>query len=75
LKYGVQIPRDVASPVCNLDLATRQAKERLFARRAIPQVRAAKKEIVRKHGSRKQLEPMIGRTKKTTNSAQMSWDF
>ena len=75
VKYGVRIPTDVAAPVCNLELATREAKERLFARRAIPQVRAAKKEIVRKHGSRKQLEPAITRTKKATNSAQLSWDF
>lgn len=75
LKYGVRVPQDIAKPICDLELATRQAKAKLFERRATPQVRAEKKEIVRKHGSRKQLEPAIAVTKKPSNSAQLSWDF
>ncbi|MDH4450088.1 MAG: FAD-binding domain-containing protein [Rhodoferax sp.] len=43
---------DIAQPLVDLDRATRIAKQRLFALRAQPEVRAAKADIVQKHGSR-----------------------
>ena len=49
---GVEVGVDIPIPVVELDTATREAKARLFAVRAQPQVRAAKRAIVEKHGSR-----------------------
>lgn len=43
---------DIPQPLVDLESATRQAKVRLFALRAQPEVRAAKSGIVHKHGSR-----------------------
>ena len=53
---GVVVGQDIAKPLCELESATRAAKLKVFELRADPQVRAAKKAIVKKHGSRKQLE-------------------
>ena len=49
---GVEVGVDIPIPVVELETATREAKARLFAVRAQPQVRAAKRAIVEKHGSR-----------------------
>lgn len=49
LRPGEEIPR----PPVDLEQATRVARERLFARRADPMVRAAKPAIVDKYGSRR----------------------
>jgi deoxyribodipyrimidine photo-lyase len=54
--YGL-LPGDIAQPLVDLDGATRQAKARLFALKALPEVRAAKSAIVEKHGSRKRMPP------------------
>ncbi|KJS68063.1 MAG: deoxyribodipyrimidine photo-lyase/cryptochrome family protein [Serpentinimonas sp.] len=50
---GVQVGVDLALPLVELQAATRSAKARLHARRAQPEVRAAKAAIVERHGSRK----------------------
>jgi deoxyribodipyrimidine photo-lyase len=54
--YGL-LPGDIPQPLVDLDVATRQAKARLFALKALPEVRAAKSVIVEKHGSRKRMTP------------------
>lgn len=54
---GVTVGKDIARPVCELEAATRAAKQKIFGLRAKPEVKVAKKAIVKKHGSRKQLEP------------------
>ncbi|MDY7540444.1 FAD-binding domain-containing protein [Undibacterium sp. 5I1] len=68
---GVQVGVDIAMPVVDIDLATREAKARLFALRAQPGVKSAKAAIVEKHGSRKK---DIGRTrrKSAANAAQQN---
>ena len=43
----------LATPIVDLDIASREAKKRLFERRGSPTVKAAKKEIIEKHASRK----------------------
>jgi deoxyribodipyrimidine photo-lyase len=76
-------PGDIAQPLVDLDVATRQAKARLFALKALPEVRAAKSAIVEKHGSRKRMatpaksKPKLGRTspKTVATSAQLGLDF
>lgn len=42
----------LSTPLVDLEIATRQAKQRLHARRAQPQVRAAKQQVLQRHGSR-----------------------
>jgi len=53
---GVVVGQDIACPLCDLEIATREAKHKVFGLRANPAVRAAKGAIVKKHGSRKQLD-------------------
>ena len=65
---GVAVGTDIAMPVCDLDNATRLAKQAVFDLRAQPDVRAAKSAIVKKHGSRKQLEPGKPRAKARSQS-------
>ena len=48
---------ELPTPPVELEQALREAKVKLFARRADAQVQAQKSAIVRKHGSRKRLEP------------------
>lgn len=75
LKYGVRVPTDIAAPVCDIEVATRDAKSKIFERRNVPAVRQAKNGIVQKHGSRKQLEPKHPAQTTKRGAAQLSWDF
>lgn len=82
---GIVVGKDIANPVCDLEIATRRAKQTVFELRANPEIRAAKGAIVKKHGSRKQLEPrqpkrQASTTTKTAlqgkvSSRQLSLDF
>ncbi len=76
-RYGVTVGQgaqyDIAQPLVDLELATRQAKAKLYALRAQPRVRAAKAEIVQRHGSRKRLSTSSKRS--TTNTQQLGLDF
>ena len=51
-RLGVQVGVDIASPVVDLALATREAKQRLYARRHTDEVKAGKQAVIDKHGSR-----------------------
>jgi deoxyribodipyrimidine photo-lyase len=51
-RCGVRVGVDIAMPLVDLEVATREAKALLHARRAQPEVRAGKAAIVEKHGSR-----------------------
>jgi len=51
---GVTVGKDIPMPIVDLTLATRQAKDRLHARRKQPDVRAAKAAVIEKHASRRQ---------------------
>lgn len=52
-RLGLTPNVDVPQPLVGLEQATRQARQRLYALRADPAVKAAKPAIVDKHGSRK----------------------
>ena len=52
LRVGRDAEADIPQPLVALDVATREAKARVHGLRAQPEVKAAKAEIVRKHGSR-----------------------
>lgn len=51
-RCGVIVGRDIPLPMVDLEAATREAKARLHARRARPDVRAEVAGIVARHGSR-----------------------
>lgn len=72
---GVLVGRDIALPLIDLDAATREAKARLFARRAQPEVIAEKPAIIEKHGSRKRTTRTKIRNKDTSASKQISLEF
>jgi len=51
---GVVVGQDIPYPVVDLEVATRVAKDRLYARRRDPAVRAGKAAVIEKHASRRQ---------------------
>lgn len=51
--FGISAEYDIATPVVDLENASREAKRKLFERRGLPTVKAAKKEVIDKHASRK----------------------
>ncbi|MDP2220379.1 MAG: FAD-binding domain-containing protein [Hydrogenophaga sp.] len=71
-RCGVQVGVDIAMPLVELEAATREAKARLHARRAQPEVRAAKAAIVEKHGSRKRSTPARARSGPPDHPGQAS---
>lgn len=74
----VTVGQDIAVPIVDLALATKQAKAKFYARRSEPAVRAGKATIVEKHGSRKQSTSRVGHTKRkvvSATSTQLSLDL
>jgi len=72
-RCGVQVGVDIAEPLVDLAIATRQAKARVHALRAQPGIKAAKAAIVDKHASRKR--PSSRRRSKAKESGQLELDF
>ena len=76
LNADVQAGADITQPVVELAQATREAKQRLHARRQNAEVKAGKKAVVDKHASRK---PMVQRkSAAASNEAakqQLGFDF
>ena len=69
---GVQVGVDIPVPLVDLAAATREAKARVHALRAQPEVRAARASIVDKHGSRGPLRDRLEappRTRRSRSSA------
>ena len=62
-QYGVRVGHDIPMPLVDLQAATREAKQRMYALRAQPVVKAGKAAIVEKHGSRKMPGAAKGRRK------------
>ncbi len=73
-RIGVQVGVDIPVPVVDLAEATRAAKLRMYARRSDPEVRAAKAEIVEKHGSRQNLARRK-KTSKPVDKRQLGFGF
>ncbi len=79
--YGLVTGRDIVMPLVELESATREAKARLFALRAQPDVRSAKAAIIDKHASRQPsaVKPrsgrQAGREKIISSSTQLSLEF
>jgi deoxyribodipyrimidine photo-lyase len=80
---GVHVGVDIAHPVVDLTLATREAKQRLHSRRQNSDVKAAKQAVVDKHASRQtwgQTSRKPSSTRKPTSrpaaaAQQLGFDF
>lgn len=62
-------------PLVDLEAATRHAKNLLHARRGLPEVRAAKGDILERHGSRLRPRAKVARSKPSAATQQGSFDF
>jgi deoxyribodipyrimidine photo-lyase len=51
-RCGVLVGQDIPAPVVDLDAALREAKARVHALRALPEVQAGEAAVVRRHASR-----------------------
>nr|WP_314862911.1 FAD-binding domain-containing protein [uncultured Undibacterium sp.] len=51
--YDIQLGGDIPFPLVEIEVATREAKAKLFAVRGQAEVRAGKSAVVKKHGSRR----------------------
>jgi deoxyribodipyrimidine photo-lyase len=84
LRVGPGDDADIPAPLVDLAEATRNAKAALHARRADPEVKAAKKAVIDKHASRQQTQRPQSRQRSqraqqqdraTSPSPQMGFDF
>ncbi len=84
LRVGPGDDADIPAPLVDLAEATRNAKAALHARRADPEVKAAKKAVIDKHASRQQTQRPQGRQRSqrtqqqdraTSPNLQMGFDF
>jgi deoxyribodipyrimidine photo-lyase len=75
--HGVMVGQDIAAPMVDLATATRQAKSKVFALRAQAHIKDARAPIVKKHGSRKNLESSKPRrqSRSSKTTSQLSLDF
>jgi deoxyribodipyrimidine photo-lyase len=74
-QHSVYVGKDLGLPVVELEASTRTAKQRLYAVRGQPQVRAAKREVVQKHGSRKRVTTVKQKPVSAPASQQQTLDF
>ncbi|WP_428719082.1 FAD-binding domain-containing protein [Undibacterium curvum] len=74
-RCGVILGQDIALPCVNLEQASRDAKARLYAVRARPEVRAGKAAIVEKHASRLLRQPARNQPSPAAVASQQSFDF
>ena len=71
-RCGVRVGFEWPQPVVDLEQATREAKARLYQRRASPEVKAVEADIVHRHGSRQRAAEQTGRTRLAGEAAQQS---
>ena len=71
--HGVIVGTDIPEPCVDLETATREAKARLYALRANPEVREAKADILKKHGSRKRPTSRRGVRKSAAKQSELEF--
>ncbi|MFN7863449.1 MAG: FAD-binding domain-containing protein [Curvibacter sp.] len=71
---GVHLDREWPNPLVELEAATRIAKQRLYERRGQASVRAAKADVVQRHGSRRRPESTARKTPAAPDQ-QLSLDW
>ncbi|MDO8903873.1 cryptochrome/deoxyribodipyrimidine photo-lyase family protein [Hydrogenophaga sp.] len=74
-RCGVVVGEDIAMPLVDLEQATREAKQRVYALRTDPAIAAVQADIVRRHGSRNRSAENLSRPRSPEVQAQASLDF
>ncbi|KJK01289.1 deoxyribodipyrimidine photolyase [Burkholderiaceae bacterium 26] len=74
-RCGVRVGEDIPVPLVDLEAATRQAKTRVHALRARPEVRAANDAIVKRHASRLRRDRVDNPRGNGATYSQLSLDF
>jgi len=74
-RCGVVVGVDIAVPLVDLELATRAAKERVYALRTDPAVAAVQASIVKRHGSRNRSAENLSKPRRVDAPAQATLDF
>lgn len=73
---GVQVGVEIALPIVDLSLATKESKSRIHSRRQQPEVRAGKQGVVERHASRKKpIKRKSSSLKKSDSKEQLGFDF
>lgn len=78
--FGLHAADDISTPIVDLEIASREAKRKLYERRGQATVKAAKKDIIEKHASRKtSMQPRQSNTRRRSAStpppSQQTLDF
>ncbi len=74
-QHNVYVSKDLSLPIVELEASTRAAKQKLYALRAQDHVRATKREVVQKHGSRKRPGSVKQKPVSAPASQQQTLDF
>ena len=74
-QHNVYVSKDLSMPIVELEASTRAAKQKLYALRAQDHVRATKREVVQKHGSRKRPRSVKQKPVSAPASQQQTLDF
>ena len=74
-QHNVYVSKDLSVPIVELEASTRAAKQKLYALRAQDHVRATKREVVQKHGSRKRPASVKQKPVSAPASQQQTLDF
>jgi deoxyribodipyrimidine photo-lyase len=74
-QHNVYVSKDLSVPIVELEASTRAAKQKLYALRAQDHVRATKREVVQKHGSRKRPGSVKQKPVSAPASQQQTLDF
>lgn len=74
-QYGLHGNQALTQPLCELESATRQAKQRLHAWRKQPEVQAKKAAIVARHGSRQRLPGKSAQRRQSASQQQLGLEL
>jgi deoxyribodipyrimidine photo-lyase len=74
-QHGLTGGQDIFQPRVDLDDSTREAKKKLFALRAQPEIKAGKAAIIEKHASRKKSVNVQTKKKVQQPANQQSFEF
>jgi len=74
-RCGLRVGLDIPVPLVDIEQATREAKAKLFALRARPEVKVAKAAIVLRHASRRPAMLGTSARKSKVVAAQLGLEF
>jgi deoxyribodipyrimidine photo-lyase len=73
---GTYVGKDIPEPLVDIVMATKSSKNRLYARRNLPEIRDGKKSVIDKHASRaRRAERKSAKVKAKETSSQLTLEF